>query len=132
MTMKKNKDNNKLSPFDFINAINSGKYVLDENNEKDYLPYTVNKGFSYFTDTILYSNEINLYHKVDIKLQFDYLINSIRPRKRFEKWAKKVDDVDLNLVREYYGYNIAKANEALTILSPEQLTRIKERLDKGG
>jgi hypothetical protein len=40
--------------------------------------------------------------------------------------------MDLTLVKEYFGYSSEKANEALSILSEEQLNMIKEKLYKGG
>jgi hypothetical protein len=92
----------------------------------------INRGLSYFPDTLLYCNEMNLNAQVDKKLQYHYLINIIRPRKRFSKWAKRKDDVDLQIVMEYFGYNIDKAKSALSILSPDDVNKIKEKMNKGG
>lgn len=124
----------KISPFDFLNSINLTKdyLIVDSDTEKQYNAFMVNKGLSYFPDTILYANEMNINYGVDRKLQYDYLINSIRPRKRISKWWKRQEDNDLNAVMEYYGYNMSKAETALTILSTEQLEIIKKRLEKGG
>lgn len=124
----------KLSPFDIVNAINSGNREIFENQDdiKSYVPYQINKSFSYFPDTILYANEMNRFHGLDNDLQFSYYINSLRPRKRFSKWVKKSEDSALKSVMEYYSYNIEKAEQALLILSPEQIDLIKEKLDKGG
>lgn len=126
------------NPFEYLNAINFTKKDMmtgsenDELAEKQYVPFIVNKTLSYFPDTIMYANEMNLNHHVDNKLQFHYLINTIRPRKRFTKWVKKQEDNDLDAVTEYYGYNRQKAEQALALLSPEQLEQIKKRLQKGG
>jgi hypothetical protein len=126
------------NPFDFINAITLTKKDLiresddSARSEKEYNAYLVNKGLSYFIDTILYSNEMNIYHQLGNKLQNDYLINTIRPKKRFAKWVKKVSADDLELVKEYYGYNNEKAHQALSILSYEQLVLIRTKQEKGG
>jgi len=126
------------SPFDYINAISHTKKDLIRDSEdpvraeKDYNSYLINKGLSYFIDTILFANEMNSHHHLDAKLQNDYLINNIRPKKRFAKWVKKLSEDDLELVKLYYGYNDEKARQALSILSDDQLALIKKKQEKGG
>jgi hypothetical protein len=125
------------SPFDFINAINAHKDIIRESDnpeqmEKDYSAFMVNRGLSYFPDTLFYANEMNMLAHLDSLLQFDYLLNSVRPRKRFSKWSRKVEDSDLEAVQEYFGYGYKKAQQALAVLSTRQLEQIKERLEKGG
>ncbi len=122
------------SPFDYINSISQSKKNMmeDEAGEKDYNAWLVNRGLSYFPDTILYANEVNLLHHMDNKLQYSYLINIIRPKKRFSKWSKKKEDGDLEAIMKCYGYNIDKAKSALSILSPDQIKIIKTKLDEGG
>ena len=121
---------------DYLNAINHTKERLmdteDEEWEKKYPPFIVNKCLAPFQDTILLVNEMNQYPSIDKKLQFDFFINSLRPRKRFTPWvkAKKLDD--LEYVKEYYGYNNEKAKVALDILNDEQIATIKQKLNKGG
>ena len=78
------------------------------------------------------ANEMNTRHFLDNKPQFDYLLNSIRTKKRFSRWLKPEQDEDLEAVKEYYGYSFHKANEALKVLSGEQQSYINERLEKGG
>ena len=80
----------------------------------------------------MYANEMNHYSTVDNKLQFDYLLNSIRPRKRFSPWSKKEINSDIDLIKEYYGYSNRKAEEAMSILSSSQLEYIRSKLYKGG
>ena len=66
------------------------------------------------------------------KLQYDFLLNSVKPRKRFSAWARK-DSIDyLEVVKEYYGYNDDKALQALRVLTKDQLDHIKKVLNKGG
>ena len=122
------------NPFDYINSISQTKKDMmeDEQGEKDYNAWLVNRGLSYFPDTILYANEMNRMAHLPSKLQYAYLINTIRPRKRFSKWVKKKEDSDLDAVMRCYGYNIDKAKSALSILSTEQIKTIKDKLDEGG
>ena len=121
---------------DYLNAINHTKEKLmdteDEEWEKKYPPFIVNKCLSGFQDTLMLVNEINQYHHLDKKLQFDFLLNSLRSRKRFTPWlkAKKLDN--LEYVKEFYGYNNEKAKVALTILNDEQIATIKQKINKGG
>ena len=100
--------------------------------EKNYPSYVINKCMSHHMDTILYANEMNRYQNLDTRLQYDFLINIVRPRKRFSPWGKKQKMNDLDLVKQYYGYSNEKAKQALRILSPNQLDYIKEKLNKGG
>ena len=121
---------------DYLNAINYTKESLlnsdDEQWEKKYYPFIVNKCVAPFPDTVMLVNEINQLHHLDKRLQFDFLINSLRPRKRFTPWLKAKKLKNLEYVKEYYGYNNEKAKEALDILNDEQISAIKRKLDKGG
>lgn len=125
----------KLNPFDFLNCINTTKEDLiaqDPHNEKDYNAYMVNKGLSYFPDTVMQANEMNFRYGARKKWQFSYLLNSIAKKKRFSKWHKADVSKELSLVMEYYGYSSEKASVALGLLTPEQLKHIEEKLNKGG
>ena len=104
----------------------------DEDWERKYPPFIVNKCVAPFPDTIMLLNEINQLPNVDKKLQFDFLINSMRPRKRFTPWLKATKLENLEYVKEYYGFNNEKAKVALDILSDDQISAIKERTNKGG
>ena len=120
---------------DFLSAINyTKKNVIDEDPlaEREYVPFVTNRTLSYFIDTVIPANEMNTRHFLDNKPQFDYLLNSIRTKKRFSRWLKPEQDKDLEAVKEYYGYSFHKASEALKVLSGEQLSYINERLEKGG
>jgi hypothetical protein len=107
------------------------KYVLE--TEKDYVPFVVNRALSYHIDCILHVNQMNMNHGLPQKLQYQYLLNTIRPLKRkFQPWQKQVVIKDLDCVKEYFGYSNEKAKEALRILSDQQIAFIKEKLEKGG
>ena len=121
---------------EYLNAINVSKESLldseDEMWEKKYAPFIVNKCVAPFPDTILLVNEVNQYHHLDKKLQFDFLLNSLRTRKRYTPWLKAKKLKNLEYVKEYYGYNNEKAKAALDILNDEQISAIKIKLNKGG
>ena len=122
---------------DYLKAINeTKKRLLDTSDitwEKKYSPFIINRCLSMFYDTIMHSNEMNGYHFLPKKMQFDYFINSIRERRRFGgRWLTQKKVKDLELVKEYYDYSNSKAKEALSILTNDQLENIKLNLEKGG
>lgn len=127
-----------MNPFDYVNSVNFTKNNIMRNTENDqlaesaYKPFLVNKALSYFPDTILAANEINIRPNVDNKLQYEYLLNTIRPKKRFSKWVKKVASDDVEAVQQYFNYNNEDALVATSLLSRQQLTIIKDKLSKGG
>lgn len=101
----------------------------DEEAEKAYSPFLTNKALSYFNDTLDYANVMNMQSHLDNKLQYHFLLNIIRPRKRWSKWHKKLENADLEIVQRYYGYNPKKAQEALSVLSPDQINEIRKRIE---
>ena len=121
---------------EYLNAINHTKERLldseDEEWEKKYPPFVVNKCVYPFQDTIMLVNEINQLPHLDKKLQFDFLLNSVRSRKRFTPWLKANKLDNLEDVKEYYNYSNDKAKQALDILTDEQIAEIKKKLYKGG
>ena len=121
---------------DYLNAINHTKERLldseDEEWEKKYPPFVVNKCVYPFQDTIMLVNEINQLPHLDKKLQFDFLINSVRSRRRYTPWLKANKLDNLEDVKEYYNYSNEKAKQALDILTDEQIAEIKKKLYKGG
>ena len=123
-----------MSPFDYIKEINYGKnnIMVDDIAEKKYNGFMVNRGLSYFRDTVLMANEMNKNHHLDSRLQFDFLINIVRKKKRFSKWNKPEVASDLETIKEYYGYSNEKARTALKLLSPDQITEIRKKVYRGG
>ena len=106
--------------------------LLTEQDEKSYSAFMVNRALSFHRDTVLWANEMNQFTSLDNKLKYDFLINIIRAQKRpYSKWHKKAQSRDLSVVKEYYGYSDAKAEEALKILSDDQIAELKEQLYKG-
>ena len=121
---------------DYLPAINHTKKNLMNSDdpmwEKKYPAFMVNKVLSSFSDTIMLTNEMNRNHFLDRDMQFQFLLNSIRSKKRFTPYVRRSKIKDIECVKEYYGYSNDKAKSALDILTKEQLKLIKERLYKGG
>jgi len=120
---------------DYLYSINQSKKNLLDGNEdavRKYPPFIINKCLSGFTDSILFANEMNKYHQLDKKMQYDFYINSLKPRKRFTPWVRKETLEHLELVKQYYGYSHNKAVAALRILTNSELDEIKKLLDTGG
>ena len=122
------------NPFDYVNAINQSKQdiMVDDLEEKSYSSYMVNRSLSNFVDTVLLANEMNVHHHLDNKLQFHFLLNTVRKGKRFSKWAKAENPADIEVVKEYYDYSNEKAKVALTLLTNEQINELRLRVNKGG
>lgn len=109
------------------------KIVITAENERQYVPYIVNRSISFHLDMVMPANQMNLLPDTDNLLQYHYLLNTIRSYKRpFQKWQKREDDANLDAIKEYYGYSNEKAKEALRILNDDQLNEIKKTLNKGG
>jgi hypothetical protein len=121
---------------EYLKAINQSKEQLmdsdDEMWEKKYSPYIINRCIYPFTDTILLVNEMNIYNGLDNKLQFQFLLNSIRTRKRFAPWLKTSKINNLETIKEYFGYSDQRAKEVLNVLTDEDISYMKTKLDKGG
>lgn len=118
----------------YENSINYTKEYHETEGlvEHRYSPWRTNSSLSFFADTVLYANDMNMYSFLDSKLQYEYLLHSVRKRKRFFKRDKKHDDVNHSLIRDHYKYSDARAREALRLLTDEQLAAIREKEEKGG
>ena len=122
---------------DYLSAINYNKVNLLDGNDitwhKKYPPYVINRCLSQHVDTIMMANEVNQRHGLDKRLQFHFLLNSIRKRKRFGgKWITTSKSKNLEFIKKYYGYSNSKAKVALDILTKKHIGLIKLKLDKGG
>ena len=123
------------NPFDYVNSIlqNKKNLIVDELTEKEYQPFLVNRTLSYHKDCILYANEMNRRHLTDKKLQYDFLLNTIRSQKRpFAKWVKSEKSDNLECIKQVFGLSDQKARDAMRLLSNEQIQQLKEQTDTGG
>ena len=121
---------------EYLNAINfTKKNIMDSDDTmwvKKYPAFIVNKILSSFSDTIMLVNEMNRNHFIDKDMQFQFLLNSIRSKKRYSPFLRANKLKDIECVKEYYGYSNDKAKSALDILTKDQVKLIKEKLFKGG
>jgi hypothetical protein len=116
----------------YENSILQTKQYSEPNLKEQYSKYRTNTVLSNYVDTVLYANEMNMFPFIDDKMHYDYLFNSIRPKKRFFKRKKQVNHSNISLISEYYKYNRKKTLEASKILTENQIKTIKEKLEKGG
>ena len=120
---------------DWLNSINlTKKNLIDEDPsiEKEYSPYIINRIYSGHLDSVMFANEMNKYSFLDKKIQYDFYLNSLRSKKRFSPWLRKDKIKDLDYVKRYYGYSNEKAQQALKILTKEQLNFIRSKFETGG
>jgi hypothetical protein len=122
-----------MNPFDYVKAINyTKKNILVDPKDYEACAFVVNHTLSYFPDTVAYSNIMNRYNNLPGRLQFDFLINTIRKRKRFSKWEKPSTSESLDVIKEYYGYSTDKAKQVLILFSDDVINKLKMELYKGG
>ena len=123
---------------DYLNAINHTKVSMDKLDDdyeyvlKKYVPFIINKGMSYFPESIIQSNNMNFFCGIDKRMHFDYLQHSVRKRKRFSKWLKKNTSSDLQVIKDYFGYSNSKAYDVLDILTKDDINKMKGELSIGG
>lgn len=127
------------NPFDYLKSIQSTKIDMirgsdnPELAEKGYLPFIMNKGLSYYVDSILYANEMNTRHYLSSAMQYGYYINTVRSMKRPYSWPKKIKgDEDIQFLRDHYKVNIIRAKEIYSIIGPEKVNEIKKSIIQGG
>jgi hypothetical protein len=124
-----------MSPFDYVNQILQGKknLIVDELTEKEYSPFLTNRSLSYHMDCLMFANEMNTRHFLDKKMQNDFLINTVRSRKRpFAKWVKSEKSEDIECIKQVYSLSDSKAREVLRLLSKEQIQLLKQKIETGG
>lgn len=127
-----------LTPFDFIKSASQTKKDLirgseyPEMAEKQYNAFIINRGFSYFEDTILHANEMNMRFNLFEDAQYHYYLGILRPRNRFSKWHKAEKNKDLDAIQEVYSVSRVVAKQYLKVLSKDQLSALHKKLEKGG
>ena len=123
-----------MNPFQYLTAINDSKQdiMVDDIAEKGYNAFMVNRGLSYFNDTVLMANEMNQHAHLDSRLQFDFLKNIVRKKKRFSKWTKAQSSSDVEVVKQYYGYSNQKARQIYDLITPDQMEELRKKVYKGG
>ena len=121
---------------DWLNSINKTKIdLLQEDDagldEKEYVPFIVNRCLSYFPELIYLVNEMNQLADADKKMQYHFLLNTIEAKNRFSPWQKETKQEHLDAIKQYYGYSNTKAKDVLRILTKEQVSYILMKLEHG-
>jgi len=123
-----------MNPFDYVKSINETKQdiMLDDEDEKAYNSFIVNRSLSYFRDTIHFANEMNRFHNMDNRMQYDFLRGVIRKRKRFSKWDKSVISEKVDVIMRYFDYSRAKALQVEDLFDAEQIEAMLSSMNEGG
>ena len=111
------------NPFKFVGAINSGKTI---EVDSDYVKFLVNRAFSYHLDTVLIANAINMYPNLSNQMHYEFLSGIIKPKKRFGKWAKPVDQPRAATVSKYFNISMHRAYEEHQLFTDEQIDQMAE------
>jgi len=124
----------KRNPFDFVKNVSYDKVdiMVDEFEEKSYQPFLTNRALSYHQDAIHFINEMNCNHQLDNRLQYSFLINTLRKRRRFSKWQKPYESKKLDTIKSFYGVSTQRAKEYLELLNDKQYRELKESMNFGG
>ena len=124
----------KRNPFDFVKSVSYDKkdLMVDEVEEKAYQPFLLNKSLSYHQDSVFFINEMNNRHHLDNRLQYVFLLNTLRKRQRFSKWEKPYVSKKLDTLKEYYQISTREAKEYVNLLSEKQYRELKNRMKTGG
>ena len=124
----------KRNPFDFVKSVSYDKkdLMVDEVEEKAYQPFLINKALSYHQDSVFLTNEMNVRHGVDNRLQYQFFLNTLRKRQRFSKWQKPYVSKKLDTVKEYYQISTREAKDYVEILSDKQIRELKNSMKTGG
>ena len=123
-----------MNPFQYIASITHTKQdlMVGDEEEKAYSQFMVTRGLSYFQDTVLLANEMNIAPGIDSRMHYDFLRTAVRPRKRFSKWMKKTVPAKIEVIKEYYGYSDVKAEAVADLISDDDIKEMKSRLSQGG
>jgi len=124
----------KRNPFDFVKSVSYDKkdIMIDEVEEKNYAPFLINKSLSYHQDSVFFTNEMNCRHGLDHRLQYLFLLNTLRKRQRFSQWSKPYVSKKLDTIKDYYQISTLKAKEYMEVLSDKEVRELKKRMKTGG
>ena len=124
----------KRNPFDFVKSVSSDKtdLMVDEVEDKSYQPFLINRALSYHQDAVFLTNEMNVRHGADNRLQYQFFLNTLRKRQRFSQWSKPYVSKKLDTVKDYYQMSTKEAKDYVELLSDKQLRELKNRMKTGG
>lgn len=112
----------KISPFEYTNAISNKQYPVDMSG---YNAYLTNLSFSQRDDTVFYANEMNKFHQLSEQEQFDFYYYALPKKKYFAKWAKAVKSENTEMIMAYFNVSLKVAKQYEKILREQELAKIK-------
>lgn len=122
-----------MTPFDIIGQLCSKELPFDSIDENEYNSFLINRGMSYFIDTVMLSNLMNIHPSIPKSWQYDFYNNTIKPKKkRFSRWAKSETDDTLDLISSAYNINYKKASEIRKLLTENDIEFLREKTFRGG
>ncbi len=123
------------SPFDYINNISQSKSsIWDDNSDREYSAFMVNRGLSQYADTIMFAQIMNTYGSyTSNRAQYDFYRYGItNKKKRFAKWSKAKKHEDLLEYASYFGMTPDLFEKNLELMTDEQISEMKSMFEKGG
>lgn len=118
----------------FLKSINKSKQNVvndDEVSYDDYIPFIINKCLSYYPDTLLLAEEMNMHSEIPKEYQYKFLLNMVRPAfRQFKSWVSPEKNEKLQHIMEYYKYNRDKASMICDLFTDEQIEFIKQQNER--
>lgn len=121
--------------FDILNDLCVGKFgIVNRDTMKGYNPFVIGQGLSQHLDTVLLAYELNKHGVTDPLMHHDYLMATVKPKKRYGKWAKAEvkDEETISLLANHFEVSHEQAEEYMNIISSDDLHTIKQQYDEGG
>lgn len=121
----------KPSPFSFTNNVANKKYP---DSLEGYSPWLFNVSYSQRRETVFFANEMNKYHQLPEKAQFDFYYHALPKKNFFAKWAKADRIEHIDSICAYYECSEKEALTYCKVLTDTQITQITQWVNqsKGG
>lgn len=120
--------------FTTINAISAKRPLSYSDLVEMGAPYNafmVNRALSLYPDTTIAASLMNLRSFLDNEIQAEFLIHSIRPKKRFGTWPKGIKEEAVNIIAKYYGMSKREARHVESLHTTEQIAAMSRVLQDG-
>jgi len=106
--------------------------LIDDFNANDYVPFIINRAFSFYPDTVMFANDLNRFSNIDKTMQYKYYCSGLKKKSRFSPWLKASKIENLELISDYYQVSRREAKELLNFLTTDDIEKINKALNKGG
>lgn len=106
--------------------------LIDDFNANDYVPFIINRAFSFYPDTVMFANDLNRFSNIDRIMQYKYYCSGLKKKSRYSPWLKASKIENLELISDYYQVSRREAKELLNFLTTDDIEQINKALNKGG